>query len=359
MPTLFASTDAGFTAEQAAGSLLDYGLDWADFLSTAPGDSIASSTWTAEDPLALTISNQAVAGAITSAWLTGGQAGQWYAVVNEITTVAGRRDSRVCMLYVRPALSGGSALFPSRLVALTKLRRDRLVMAAAGALPEVTLTDDYLWDKLLAAEADASRELQVFFEPTKLFPDTPTPEEISALDGKPWAVDPGYDYDQDLLQPGGWTFIALRKKPVVSLESIKFVFPSSGVIYTVPETWTKVDKKYGHVRFIPNGSAFTHPMGGMLVHTMGMQTAPQFVEIRYTAGLSNAAAEYPDLLDLVQRMAVLGLLGDAMLPTSGSISADGLSQSVSPPDMEKLRGEVDRMLDTLRTRLHGVKMMVL
>lgn len=151
MATLFVQTESGFTAEQSAGSRLDYGLDWTDFLATAPGDEIVTSTWVAEDPL-VSLTNAAVAGAITSVWITGGQAGQWYTLVNEIETRDGRRDSRVCLLYVRPALrASGSALFPNRIVALAKLRRDRLSLLAASIMPDLKLSDDFLWDRLLSA----------------------------------------------------------------------------------------------------------------------------------------------------------------------------------------------------------------
>lgn len=44
MTTLFTESDSGFTGEQRAGSRLDYGLDWSDWLAKAGGDTIVSST---------------------------------------------------------------------------------------------------------------------------------------------------------------------------------------------------------------------------------------------------------------------------------------------------------------------------
>jgi hypothetical protein len=245
------------------------------------------------------------------------------------------------------------------------IRDDFITSFRSNRLPRIraylddSLTDDYLWDKLKAAEFDAQRELHCFLVPTVLFPNDPTQAEIDALAGAPWAVDPGYDYDQDITQPGGWSFLQLRQKPVISLESIKFSYPSMGTIFSVPPQWIKVDKKYGHVRFIPTSSAFTTPMGGMMIAAMGMQSAPQFIEVRYTAGLKNAVADYPDLLDLIQRMVMLRMVTDAFLPGSSSISADGLSQSSSPPDLEKMQAAIDKSLETLRTRIHGIPLMVL
>lgn len=222
----------------------------------------------------------------------------------------------------------------------------------------ITPSADYIKDKLLAAEADAQRELHVFFEPTALFPDDPTQAEIDALAGKPWAVDPGYDYDGHMTQPGGWSFVALRQRPVISLESVKFSYPTMGTIFEVQKQWIKLDKKYGHLRYIPTGHGFTHQMGSPMIGAAGLQTAPQFVEVRYTAGLKNAAADFPDLMDLVPRMAILRMMGETVLPASGSISADGLSQSTSAPDLDKMQGGIDRLLGTLRDRIHGVPLVV-
>lgn len=76
---------------------------------------------------------------------------------------------------------------------VTAFRRDRLPMMTRYV---GTPSNDYIWSMLESAEADAQRELHVFFTPTALFPNDPTQAEIDALAGKPWAVDPGYDYTE-------------------------------------------------------------------------------------------------------------------------------------------------------------------
>jgi hypothetical protein len=222
-----------------------------------------------------------------------------------------------------------------------------------------TASDDQIWSMLEAAEADAQRELHVYFRPTAFFPNDPTQAEIDALAGKPWAVDPGYDYTEDMIQPGGWTFLPLRQRPVIALESLTFTHPSMGKFFTIPLQWVKIDKKYGHIRFLPTNNAFVPTLGGLMVGALGMNSAPQYLEVRYTAGLKNAVAEYPDLVDLVQRMAVLRMLSGAAIPASSSISADGLSQSNSAPDLEKMQAGIDKSLETLRQRIHGIPLMVL
>lgn len=275
-----------------------------------------------------------------------------------IVTVSTGGSERSWLTYVEVD-SGDedkTALF-ARGTSVSQFRADRFrqVFALTGA----NVSDDYIWAKLVSAEAEAQRSLHVFFQPTTLFPDEPTQAEVDALAGGAWAVDPGYDMDQDLLQPGGWSFLTLRQKPVIEVSSIKFAYPTVGTVFTIPPAWIKLDRKYGHVRFIPTGNAFTGQWSGMMAGAMGMQGAPQSIEVRYRAGLRNAAKDYPDLVSVVQRLAMAHMLTDAVLPASSSISADGLSQSKSPPDLEKLMADIDKSLDGLRQRIHGVPMMVL
>lgn len=338
--------------EQDVSSKLDYSQSYQDLLDT--GDAIASSTWVPTD--GITFSDDDVVGGKAIVWISPTKTGL-FRVTNSVVSVLGRRETRTFLLYVTAATPlVKSALF-YRDEAIAKFRSDRL--------PNVqrylsgTVNDNYLWAKIKAAEADAQRELHVYLTPTVLFPNDPTQAEIDALAGASWAVDPGYDYTEDLVQPGGWTFVPLRQRPVISIDSIKFVYPSVGTVFSVPSEWIKVDKKYGHVRFIPTNNMFMGSLGGMMVGAMGLREVPQFIEIRYTAGLKDAVNDYPDLIDLVQSMAALRMMQDAMLEASTSISADGLSQSRSAPDLDKMQDGIDRKLETLRQRIHGIPLMVL
>lgn len=365
MATLFAQTESGFTAEQSAGSNLDYGLDWSDFLATAPGDVIQSSTWTPEDPTVV-CSNAAVAGAITTVWITGGQPGQWYALVNEITTRDGRRDSRICLLYVRPALSTGSALFKSRLVALAKLRRDRLVVAASGAMPEFSVSDDYLWEKLRAAESYVSGLLRVPLAPIRYFPIQPTQAEIDALAGQPWEIDSGYDYDPGMFQGDKWGYIVTRHRPILSVQYMRFCYPTQDQgFFDVPREWLRIDSRAGHIRMIPASAGVLVGSAGFALSTLiNRRAVPDMVQISYTAGLQDVHKDFPELVDVIYKKAVVNVLADAFLPQSGSISADGLSQSLSV-DMSKYSDAIDEIINGpkgsnggLMTRIHGIRSMV-
>lgn len=243
-----------------------------------------------------------------------------------------------------------------------KLRQDRLVMMAQHFMPEIDISDEYLWEKLKAAEADASRQLRVFFQPTVILPPSATQADKDALDaaGTPWAEEPGYDYDPDFFRGERWGYIVTQQKPLISVESISFVYPAPyNSIFTVPLDWVRMDKKFGHIRLVPAGSAFSAPLSAFLMQALGGgKTIPFMVHLRYTAGLTDAAENWPDLVDAVKKAAVLRLIEDTYVPQSGSISADGLSQSLST-DTQKYSDSISKKLDTLRDAIHGVRMIAL
>ena len=75
---------------------LDYTVDWSKWLGA---DTIATSTWTVESGL----TTESTSNTTTSAtiWISGGSAGQSYAVTNRIVTAGGRTDERTIYLKVR------------------------------------------------------------------------------------------------------------------------------------------------------------------------------------------------------------------------------------------------------------------
>ncbi|MNP11944.1 hypothetical protein D3C76_1041570 [compost metagenome] len=92
---------------------------------------------------------------------------------------------------------------------------------------------------------------------------------------------------------------------------------------------------------------------------------PSMVEVEYTAGLTDVANTYPELLDCIKKKAVLKVVADAYLPQSGSISADGLSQSLSV-DMDKYHDAIDHIINGpaganggLMSKIHGIRVMVM
>lgn len=244
---------------------------------------------------------------------------------------------------------------------VAELRANRLLLAGGSYFNAAALTDDYLYRKLLAAESDAARRLRVLFEPTTIFAGEPSADEILAVGTSPWLEEAAYDYEPALWNPEDWGYMVLRNPLVSSIASIEFVYPSpvSG-IFKIPDNWIRLDKKAGHVRFVPAGSSMSIGAFGSMILSMmsGGRNVPQMIKVRYIAGMANAARDYPDLIDLINKMAVLRIIEDTFVPQSGSISADGLSQSFSA-DVDKFKDALDKKLEALRDAIHGVRCMVM
>jgi hypothetical protein len=298
-----------------------------------------------------------IAGAVTAA----------LAVGEHLLRVSGAFGSRLFEVQVEDADTIVRSDLFIRDVVIAKLRRDRLALAAAGAMPDVALSDDFLWDKLLAAEAEVRHTLRVPLRAARFFPRQPTPEQLEPLPvGTPWDLDPAYDYNPDNFSGDKWGYIVTRQKPVQSIVGMKFVYPSpQQTIVDVPADWIRADLRYGHVQLVPTGTAYQTLLGGLFMSSLsGGKTLPFTVDLDYIAGLSNVATEYPDLIDAVIKLAVVKIVEDGFMPQSGSISADGLSQSMSV-DAAKYRDAVDAIMNGsgsnggLVARIHGIRMMVM
>lgn len=239
------------------------------------------------------------------------------------------------------------------------LLSDRLIQAGQTYLPGQTLSSKYIWNKLLAAEKDAAHRLRCFLEPTEIIPEGYTADEISGLT-TPWVEEPAYDYNPDFFSGDRWGFLTTRHRPIVQVGYIQFVYPNlQNGIFNVPAAWIRVDKKYGTINLLPTGVSVSAPLGAYILTVVGGgRTIPHMIRVRYTAGLSNVVSDYPDLADLIKRMAVLRIIEDAFQPQSASISADGLSQNLSL-DVQKYRDGIDQGIERLREQIHGVRMIAL
>ena len=258
-------------------------------------------------------------------------------------------------------------IFTNKVEIVTELKRDRLILAATSLLPNVPLSIDYVYAKLLAAEADAQRQLRVRFQPTAFFPVTPTSDQIAALDDMPWDIDAAYDYDPDMFQGDNWSFIQTRNKPIISVTSLAYVYPSENQLnYVIPLDWLKMDLKYGQIRLVPSSNISLAMLGGFWIQLIGAgRVIPHVLNLTYVAGLTDVFNTFPDVIDMVKKMTVLRIIEDVYLPQSGSISADGLSQSMSV-DMDKYAERIDVMINGrpgsnggLKTAIHGVRAMVM
>lgn len=245
-------------------------------------------------------------------------------------------------------------LFPDPYAAAADLREDRL---SGPLFSGATLSQSYIERTLAAAQQDAERALRVYFGPVEVLPDDGDQQTRDALsaDGVRWVEDPGYDLDPKFFQGDRWGFLRLRHRPVSAIASIRFLYPHpySGV-FEVPADWIRLDKRAGDINLVPGTQSFTAPLSAWVMQVMGGgRSIPRMIQIRYTAGLSGAD-EWPDVADLVMQMAALRVLKNLMLPGSGSISADGLSQSTTVA-VKDYQEDIDARLERLRQSIHGIQ----
>lgn len=252
-------------------------------------------------------------------------------------------------------------------IVVEEIRNDRLMAAAAGVLQDVRVSDDYLWDKVRAAESELANTLRVPLVPTRFFPIKPTPEQIAALDGMAWAVDPAYDYTPDMFHFEKWGYFVTRQRPIISVERMRFAYPSQNVgFFDIPHDWIRTDARYGHIRLVPSSPAIFTTMNAFIMTALaGSRSIPFMIQLEYTAGLTDVANTYPELLDAIKKKAVLKVVADAYLPQSGSISADGLSESMSV-DLGKYHETIDHIINGepgsnggLMSKIHGIRMLVM
>lgn len=228
---------------------------------------------------------------------------------------------------------------------------------APGFVPD----SDEFFRKVRVAESDLGRQLRIPLVPTEVFAYVPSAEDIAGLPtGRPWVEEAAYDMTRDFFQGDSWGFLALRKHPVIAIRSIRFVYPAPlTASWEVPAHWIRVDKKYGNARLVPGNAIIAAPLVSwvMPMVTAG-RTIPQMIQVRYTAGLDNTNDAYPDVEDLVLKMATLSLVQDTLPAASFSESIDGMSQTLSA-DLSKLGEFIDTKIDRLRQYFSGVRMTVL
>lgn len=82
---------ATFFALKDPNALLDYVIDWSEWLATST-DTISASTWIL--PADLTEFTSSFGTATAVVWISGGSAGEVYDVVNRIVTFGGRTEDR-------------------------------------------------------------------------------------------------------------------------------------------------------------------------------------------------------------------------------------------------------------------------
>jgi len=252
-------------------------------------------------------------------------------------------------------------------IVVDEMRNEQLMAAAAGVLQDVVITDSYIWSKVRAAESEISHRLRVPLVPTHFFPLPPTPDQVAALDGMAWQDEVGYDYNPDMFERDKWGFIVTRQRPIISIVKLRFSMPSAAASYfDIPPDWIRIDARYGHLRILPttNASLITTSIIGMTALSWH-SVIPAMIQLEYIAGLTDVEDTYPELLDCIKKLAVCKIVEEAFLPQSGSISADGLAQSLSV-DVGKYHDVIDLIIDGpagsnggLQSKINGIRTMVI
>jgi len=267
------------------------------------------------------------------------------------------------------------SIFDTPAVEAAALRANRLVMVARAYLKGMDLSDDdYLFAKLTAAYALLERKLRVYLEPVEMLPANATQAEKDAFDQATttpaptddnpfpepvstpirWDEDPGYDMTPEHFDNNHWGFVALRQKPVIAVHSMQFVYPVMQTTFQVPADWVRLDRKHGHVNLVPTQASAVAPLSAIMMNFQAGRSVPLMIQVRYRAGLQNLKTAFPEIWDVLQKMAVLSLIEDSFPAQSTSQSIDGMSQSNSV-DLEKLAGTIDAKIDAIRQSLHGVR----
>lgn len=238
----------------------------------------------------------------------------------------------------------------NRATAINRLRAAMLHGAASKLdIDQSLILDDELWQLWLASEDDAARRLGFPLQPTEVFSYEPSLAEVSALNGAPYIVEPGYDMPPDFFSMQTWGALKLRVAPLLAVDEVRLVYPSmTATQFVVPKNWIRIDHKYAQLQIIPGPGITTAPVSIFMVQSMGAgYRVPHMIQVRYRAGIDASRGGFNDLIDLVKQSALLRLMQGAFVPASGSISADGLSQSFST--------DMDKWQESLEHRFHIIK----
>lgn len=187
----------------------------------------------------------------------------------------------------------------------------------------------------------------------------------------------GERYDYFRADYINWVTIKLRNSPVLSVEKVSVIWPSSQEIITFNSEWIKLRADSGQINIIPAAGTLSQVIftaGGSFLPLLasGRDWIPDLYSIDYTAGF--AEGELPmDLRELIGKKASFGplnvagdLLGGAGI-ASQSIGIDGLSQSFSTTSSATNAGygarilqysrEVKEQLPTLRRYYKGIRLL--
>jgi hypothetical protein len=89
-------TGTWYAPDKDPNAILDYSIDWSDWLGT---DEISTSTWIV--PTGITKTAESNTAQIATIWLSGGTAKTTYTLLNRITTTGGRTADQSFKIYCK------------------------------------------------------------------------------------------------------------------------------------------------------------------------------------------------------------------------------------------------------------------
>lgn len=189
------------------------------------------------------------------------------------------------------------------------------------------MSDEHLETFIAAAVITVETRLGIKLRPHKIVCN-PSNDLVEGTDYD----DAEYPYDYNVRQyQQNWGFFQLRKKPVISVERMRMVFPNGQTIFDFPKDWIKLYNRSGHINIVPYTGFSTALAQYPIIYGFLGKNTPQIVWIDYTAGHKFIPEDISTIIAKIAAIDVLGIAGDAVLAgvASLSTSVDGLSESYS------------------------------
>jgi len=210
-----------------------------------------------------------------------------------------------------------------------------------------SMPDTTLANKISIAIARMERELKDFNLSPKVIKSTAVKGLLNAQGGVVFPAEPALvaltdifedPYDYDVGDYLNWGYIALRRKPIVSVERIRLIYPTGQEIITYPIEWIKIFHKFSQIQIVPMAGSFKqYPLigqGAMYLPLMSgflTKSVPQLIHVDYTAGLTVVPDDLKDAIYKLSAVEILKTAGQGRFPgvASMSTSADGLSENTT------------------------------
>lgn len=247
-------------------------------------------------------------------------------------------------------------------IQIEDFRKDYLFGLPSTLRKSTDWSEDYLFNKIRAAENELERTLGIFYTPKRIVTE---PKPI-LVKGKDYDIaESAYDYSSDFYVGDNWGGIRTRHYPVHvdPLPTVTFAYPNvDHRIFTVPSDWIRLRDDYGMIRLVPNSSSIVASFSAFILSVFsGGRSVPASIFLTYTAGFDGVDEkedlqdQYQDLLELTKELAVLNIIDNAFMPSSKSNSTDGISQSVSF-QVKDYRTSYDKKFKNFMDKVKGIRL---